>query len=81
MKKDVIYLRRLRWDEAELKLMKELDILYLKGIKKIKIVHGKGGGKLKEMVAAYLSRQPFVEGFEQAPYYEGGSGVTIVTFR
>ncbi len=77
----VIHIRRLRWDEAKLKLMKELDLLYLQGVRKVKIIHGKGSGKLREMVCEYIKNQPFVEKFNEAPFFEGGPGVTIVYLK
>ncbi len=75
--KSEIYIRKLKYDEAKLKLMIELDSLYLKGIKKVYIIHGKGKGILKNMVHNYLQKQPFVEKFYEAPFFEGGAGVTI----
>ncbi len=78
---NTIHIRKLRWDEARLKLMRELDTLYLQGIRKVKIIHGKGAGKLRKMVREYLAKQPFIEKFEEASFFEGDSGVTIVKFK
>ncbi len=75
-----IYIRKMEYDAAKSKLKRELDELYLAGEYKIKIVHGKGKGILREMVAEYLTKQPFVKSFYSAPLYYGGSGVTIVEF-
>ncbi len=80
-KKNVIWIRKLSWEEARLKLMSELDTLYLRGVKEVRIVHGKGTGELKRMAREYLEKQPFVKNFKDAPYYDGGSGVTIVEFE
>ncbi|BFM38477.1 endonuclease MutS2 [Synechocystis sp. LKSZ1] len=41
------------------------------------IIHGKGTGKLREGVHAFLSHHPQVERFELASSEEGGAGVTL----
>ena len=75
-----IYIRRLHYEQAELKLKKELDELYMQEYKKIRIVHGKGQGILRQMTQDYLALQPFVKKFYEAPHFSGGNGVTIVEF-
>lgn len=79
--KNEIYIRQLTYEEAELKLKKELDQHYLDKVISIRIVHGKGGGILKKMVWDYLSEQPFIKRFYEAPFFEGGAGATIVEFE
>lgn len=80
MKTDEIYIRRLPFHEAELKLKKELDRCYMNQQRRVRIIHGKGQGVLKKLVLDYASRQPFVKKVSDAPFYLGGSGVTIVEF-
>jgi DNA mismatch repair protein MutS2 len=80
-KKNEIYIRRLPYEQAELILKKELDEYYMREIRKIRIVHGKGAGILKKMTWDYLSEQPFVKRFYEAQYFDGGSGATIVEFK
>ena len=80
-RKNEIYLRQLSYETAELKLKKELDEYYLKQVNRIRIVHGKGEGILKKMVQNYLSKQPFIKKFYEAPFYEGGAGATVVEFN
>ncbi|MEB3174117.1 MAG: Smr/MutS family protein, partial [Cyanobacteriota bacterium] len=41
------------------------------------IIHGKGTGKLREGVQAFLDRHPQVKRHELAPREEGGAGVTV----
>ena len=48
------------------------------GIRRIRIIHGKGTGTLRTMVHALLKRDPRVAGFELAGADEGGWGATIV---
>ncbi len=69
------------YEQAELILKKELDKYYMQGISRIRIVHGKGKGILKEMVWDYLSKQEFVKNYYEAPYFEGGNGATIAEFE
>ncbi len=80
MKYPEIYIRQLSYGEAELKLKKELDEFYLEHHRKIKIIHGKGKGILKQMVYDYIQQQPFVKKIYEAPVYYGGAGVSIVEF-
>jgi len=78
--KNEICIRQLPYEAAELKLKKELDEYYMKKVNRVRIIHGKGGGVLKKMVQEYLAVQPFIKKYYDAPYYEGGRGVTIVEF-
>lgn len=45
------------------------------------ILHGKGTGKLREGVWAFLQTQPLVERYENAPQNDGGTGVTIAYLK
>ena len=49
-----IYIRRMKYEEAELELKKEIDRLYMEDVSSVRIVHGKGKGVLKKMVQDYL---------------------------
>lgn len=48
------------------------------GIDRIRIIHGKGSGTLRDTVHAILERLPFVIGFHTADVEAGGWGSTIV---
>ena len=48
---------------------------------RVRIVHGKGTGSLREAVRAYLKREKRVHRFEDAVPYEGGHGVTVAYLR
>jgi dsDNA-specific endonuclease/ATPase MutS2 len=56
-----------------------LDEAKRRGIKWVRIVHGKGIGVQRETVRTILSRTPFVIEFTDAPADAGGWGATIVT--
>lgn len=50
------------------------------GIKNVRIIHGKGTGRLRAAVAEYLHKLPIVKDFRLAEYNDGGTGATIVDF-
>ncbi|MDD4118526.1 MAG: Smr/MutS family protein [Kiritimatiellae bacterium] len=49
-----------------------------RGIRQVRIIHGKGTGQLRERVHAILRRFPKVESFGLAPGVMGGWGATVV---
>ncbi len=53
----------------------------LKGIFRIRIVHGKGSGALMKTVHGILKKTPGVRSFKIAGTEEGGSGATIVRIK
>ncbi|MGI9174423.1 MAG: Smr/MutS family protein [Rhodothermales bacterium] len=46
---------------------------------RVEILHGKGTGALRQAVRERLADLPSVADFEDAPWDEGGPGVTYVT--
>ncbi|HEC21287.1 MAG TPA: hypothetical protein ENI95_00050, partial [Chloroflexi bacterium] len=46
----------------------------------VRIVHGKGTGRLRQAVREHLRQHPLVREYKPAPGSEGGEGVTIVYF-
>jgi hypothetical protein len=52
-----------------------------RGLRFIRVVHGKGTGRLKRHVERALAREPLVERFVQADESAGGWGATLVTLR
>ncbi len=47
------------------------------GHKRVKIIHGKGSGKLKKIIQEILDQHPLIERYENASFGEGGAGVTV----
>ncbi|WP_299229761.1 endonuclease MutS2 [Sulfurihydrogenibium sp.] len=68
-------------EEAIKELEKYIDKVILEGYTTFKIIHGYGTGVLRNAVREYLDKLPFKLKYEDAPYYEGGLGVTIVRFE
>lgn len=52
-----------------------------KGIREVRIIHGKGTGTLRESVHAMLRRMPEVASFRLADETAGGWGATLVKLR
>ena len=76
-----LHLRGLRVDEAIEKVDKYLDSAYLAGLPNVNLIHGKGTGALRDALRQYLTQHPFVGSYRTGGYYEGGTGVTVVTFK
>ena len=68
-------------DEAIYVIDKYLDNCYMSGISPVRIVHGKGTGKLREGIHKYLKKNPHVKSFRLGTYGEGEMGVTIVEIK
>ena len=62
-------------------LDKYLDNCSLAHLKIVRIIHGKGSGKLREGIHAYLKSSKYVKSYRVAGYGEGDFGVTIVELK
>lgn len=52
-----------------------------RGIREVRVIHGKGTGTLRATVHAALRRSPLVAGFRSADETSGSWGATLVTLR
>jgi len=52
-----------------------------RGIRRVRVVHGKGTGTLRETVHAHLRRSPGIAGFSPGDETSGGWGATLVTLK
>ena len=68
-------------DEAIPELDKYLDDAYLAHLEKVRVVHGRGTGALRNGVHQHLRKLKYVKSFHLGEFGEGDSGVTIVTFK
>ena len=68
-------------DEACFVIDKYLDDCFLSGLMTVRIVHGKGTGKLRQGVQEYLKTHPHVKSFRLGTYGEGEAGVTVVELK
>lgn len=76
-----IDLRGQRVDEALMEVDRFIDDAIRSSISRLEILHGKGTGALRMAIHERLGTVPDVASFEEAPWDEGGAGVTIVTMR
>lgn len=68
-------------DEAIPELDKYLDDAYLAHLEKVRVVHGRGTGALRNGVHKHLKKLKYIKSFHLGEYGEGDSGVTIVEFK
>ncbi len=73
-------LRGLRAEEAQERLNDYMDAAYLTQMPFVRIIHGKGTGKLREVVHKSLRENGNVSSYELGKDGEGGEGVTVVKF-
>lgn len=74
-------LRGMTLDEATEAVDKYLDDAYLASLERVRIIHGKGTGVLRQGVREFLRRHPHVRAYAFAAYNEGGDGVTIAELK
>lgn len=64
-------------DEALEELELRLDSAYMAGLPFVRIIHGKGTGRLRQAIRQALARFDYVVTFEPGRDGEGGEGVTV----
>lgn len=52
-----------------------------KGFQRVRLIHGRGTGSLRQMVRAYLAKDPRVLELKDAPPEAGGWGATVVYLK
>jgi DNA mismatch repair protein MutS2 len=67
-----------RVEDAIPRLEKFLDDARVANRRQLRIVHGKGTGKLRKAIREYLKEQPFVVAVQDSDAAQGGAGVTVV---
>lgn len=72
-----VSLRGLMVEDALEALERYLEKAYLAGLPFVRIVHGKGTGKLRAAVRDALRGHEYVKSFEEGAPNEGGEGVTV----
>jgi DNA mismatch repair protein MutS2 len=70
-------LRGQRAEDALEMLDRYIEKAYMSGLPFVRIIHGKGTGKLRQEVRAALKDHPHVFSFEEGGDKEGGAGVTV----
>ena len=78
---DVLDLHSFRPAEVADVVRDYLDAAWEKGLRELRIIHGRGIGVQRQTVRTLLSRDPRVTGFGDAPAEAGGWGATWVRLR
>jgi DNA-nicking Smr family endonuclease len=78
---DVLDLHSFRPAEVADVVRDYLDAAWEKGLRELRIIHGRGIGVQRQTVRTLLSRDPRVAGFGDAPAEAGGWGATWVRLR
>ena len=68
----------MRGDEAINAVTYFIDDAILVGMSRVRILHGTGGGILRQLIRQYLSTVPNVTGFRDEHVQFGGAGITVV---
>ena len=68
-------------EDALADVEKYLDDVYMVGLDMVSIIHGRGGGILKDGIRQMLKRKKYVDSYGAASYNDGGEGVTIVRMK
>ena len=68
-------------DDAIFVVDKFLDDCSLAKLETVRIVHGKGTGKLRKGIHVFLKNNPHVKSFRLGTYGEGEMGVTVVELK
>lgn len=68
-------------EEATFVVDKFLDDCALAKLETVRIVHGKGTGKLRDGIHRFLKKHPHVKSFRLGTYGEGEMGVTVVEIK
>ncbi len=78
---DVLDLHTFAPSDVKALVREYLDLAYEKGIRRLRIIHGKGIGAQRRTVRTILERDPRVAAYGDPPGETGGWGATWVTLR
>lgn len=73
-------IRGMRGDEALNAVQYFIDDAILVGMPRVRILHGKGNGILRQLIRQYLSSIPNVTHYADEHVQFGGAGITVVNF-
>jgi DNA mismatch repair protein MutS2 len=74
-------LRGLMSEDALDKMERYLEQAFLSGLPFVRIIHGKGTGRLRQAVRTALRGHEYVGSFEEGGSSEGGEGVTVAKMK
>ncbi|MBO4869353.1 MAG: endonuclease MutS2 [Clostridia bacterium] len=76
-----IDLRGMNGEEAWVVVDRYIDDAIVCRLGQVSLIHGKGTGKLRELLRAQLKKDPRVAGFRDGAWGEGDNGVTVVKLK
>lgn len=79
--KDVIDLHSIPPRQVRAVVEDFIEEAHQRGVRWVRIIHGKGIGVQREIVRSVLARTPYVLDFRDAPAEAGGWGATVVTIK
>ncbi len=74
-------LRGLRAEDALQKMQDHIEAAYLANQPFVRIIHGKGTGRLRQVIREALLKSAYVKKFELGGDKEGGEGVTVAFMK
>jgi DNA mismatch repair protein MutS2 len=74
-------MRGMRVEEGLMALEQYMDGAFLARLPWVRLIHGKGTGRLREAVRQSLDQNPHVIAWEEGKDGEGGAGVTVAKFE
>lgn len=73
-----IYIRKMGYEEAKMKLEREIHDAFMKGETLVEVVHGIGGGKLKQLTLDYVRENDFLKLFATSDFIWQNPGSTKI---
>jgi CTP-dependent riboflavin kinase len=74
----VIYIRKMRYEEASNKLDREIQDAFMAGETFVEVVHGLGEGKLKNLTLEYVKANDFLKVYDTSLYIQPNPGATRI---
>ena len=68
-------------EDAEERIQRYLEEAFLSGMPFVRIIHGKGTGRLRQLTRELVRSSQYVSRFESGQESEGGDGVTVAWIR
>ena len=74
-------MRGMRGEEALQVVIDPVDEIIMLDVGEFRILHGTGGGILRQMIREYLQTVDLVQHFRDEKIQMGGAGITVVTME
>jgi dsDNA-specific endonuclease/ATPase MutS2 len=78
---DALDLHPFRPDETASVVAEYVEAAASRGLREVRLIHGRGIGVQRSIVRAALARSPFVETYGDADPARGGWGATVATLK